>query len=195
MFKKLKYNLLGVFIFTIIATLSCCDGRAKLNKNPKQILADKGMLTSFSERINYMPESPSETITDTILHTGYKVYIKTYSDMNSNVIKAALIDNINIKTFYRNALADVSVKRNDKTIFNQTISKAFITENIETTPEALQSYILKSIWIDDNHISSKESVIFNILFNKAEDTTKYKSFLLTISKEGDYKITETTTKI
>ena len=195
MYKILTYNILYFFILLITVTLSSCDGRDKLFKNPKQTLANKGMLLSFSERINYLPESYSETVTDTILNTGYNVHIKTYIDMNSNVIKSKNKDNLNIKTFYRNAIADISVESNDKIIFNQTISKAFISNAIEGISEVLHPYILKSIWIDDDHIASKDSVIFNILFRKPENATAHKSFLLTISKDGDFKITETTTKI
>ena len=70
-----------------------------------------------------------------------------------------------------------------------------MSNTIEGVSEELNPYILKSIWIDDDHISSKDSVIFNILFNKPEDASAHKSFLLTISKDGDFKITKTTTKI
>ncbi|MDW5288382.1 hypothetical protein [Formosa sp. PL04] len=195
MFKKLKSSILCVIVLIIITTLSSCDGRDKSRINPKQILADKGMLTSFSERINYLPENYSETITDTILKTGYNVHIKTYMDMNSNVLKAEIKDSLNIKTFYRNAIADVSVEVNNKNIFNHTISKIFITNNIQGISEALQPYIFKSIWIDDDHVTSEDSVLFNILYSKPENASDNKSFLLTISKEGDYKITETITKI
>ncbi|MHA7944106.1 hypothetical protein ACJOV8_013600 [Formosa sp. 3Alg 14/1] len=195
MFKKLTYNLLGVFILLIITTLTCCDGRHKLNKKPRQVLADNGMLTSFSERINYLPEHYSETITDTILNSGFKIHMKTYSDMNSNVLNVKTKGNLEVKTFYRDAMADVSVQLNNHTIFNQTISKTFISKHIKEVSDGLQPYILKSIWIDDTYVSSKNSVSFNILFNKPGTTTEYKSYLLTITNEGDYKITETTTKI
>lgn len=188
MFKKLKNNILHVIILIIISTISSCDGRDKSRINPKQILADKGMLASFSERINYLPESYSETITDTVLKTGYNVHVKTYIDMNSNVVKAKIKDSLNLKTFYRNAIADVSVETNNRNIFNHTISKTFITNNIVGISDTLQPYIFKSIWIDDDHVTSEDSVLFNILYSKPEDASDNKSFLLTISKEGDYKI-------
>ncbi|WP_299781098.1 hypothetical protein [uncultured Formosa sp.] len=195
MFKIRIENSIYFLSLLIIITFSSCDGRDKSRQDPKQILTEKDMLTSFSERINYVPESFSETVTDTILHTGYKVHIKTYSDMKSNILKSKIKDSLNIKTFYRNAISDVSIAFENKNIFDHTISKAFIINNIKGTPETLQPYILKSIWIDDDHVASKDTVLLNILYRKPEDAKENKSFLLTISKTGDYKITETTTKI
>ncbi|WP_159023192.1 hypothetical protein [Formosa sp. L2A11] len=195
MFKTPIKNSFCFLVLLLIITFSSCDGRDKSHQDPMQILANKDMLTSFSERINYVPENVYETVTDTILHTGYNVHIKTYPDMTSNILKSKIKDSLHIKTFYRNAIADVTVKVENKNIFSQTISKTFISDNIKNTSELLQPYILKSIWIDDDHVSSKETVLLNILYSKPEDAKQNKSFLLTISKTGDYKITETTTKI
>ncbi|CDF79148.1 conserved hypothetical protein [Formosa agariphila KMM 3901] len=189
--NKIVYFL---FILTIII-FSSCDGRDKTHVKSLQILEDKNRLTSFAERIKYFPEHYSETITDTILSTGYTIRVKTFVDMKTNILTSNAHTSYNTKILYRNANANVLVTLDDKILFNETISKGFIQHHRNDTSKLLDSYILKSIWIDDSQDFSKDSVIFNIFYSKPEDASINKSFLLTISKQGDFKITETTTKI
>ncbi|MBP1840845.1 hypothetical protein [Formosa algae] len=194
MYKILYHNILQFSILLLIVTCSSCDGRDKSHKKPKQILADNGLLESFSERINYVPEHYTETVTDTILHTGYHVRIKSYTDMNSNILTTEKKDSLDIKTFFRTPVAEVAVDFKNETIFNHIISKTFISDKLENVSEALHPYQLKSVWIDDDHIASTDTVQMQILFCKPNVISDHKSFLLSISKTGDYKITEIKTK-
>ncbi|WP_066217974.1 hypothetical protein [Formosa haliotis] len=195
MCKSLLNRILSVIILTIATLLSSCDGSSKMHKNPKQILAEKNMLSSFSERIVYLPETYTETITDTLLSTGFKIHIKTYTDMNSNISKTEIKDSLNIKTFYRNVLADISVENEQNTVFKQTLSKSFINKNIEGASEWLKPFILKSIWLDDKHIATNSSIVLNILYAEPENQTQHKTFQLIISKTGEYQISEINSKI
>ncbi|QDO95038.1 hypothetical protein FNB79_14015 [Formosa sediminum] len=190
MFKNLTKSILQIFISLLILILFSCDGQDKLHKKPQQILEENGLLESFSERIIYNPETYTETVTDTLLHSGYQVHIKTYLAMNSNIIKSEIKDSLNIKTFYRNALAEVSVSLKKTTIFNQIVSKTFIGKNIKGAEETLQGYRLNSIWIDDGNFAVQDAILLRILYCKPDQVTDTKSYLLKIFETGNYKITE-----
>ncbi|WP_146035198.1 hypothetical protein, partial [Formosa algae] len=176
MYKILYHNILQFSISLLIVTCFSCDGREKSHKKPKQILADNGLLESFSERINYVPEHYTETVTDTILHTGYHVRIKSYTDMKSNILTTEKKDSLDIKTFFRTPVAEVAVDFKNETIFNHIISKTFISDKLENVSEALHPYQLKSVWIDDDHIASTDTVQMQILYSKPDVISDHKSF-------------------
>lgn len=174
--------------FFVIATLCCsCDGRDTIRKNHTQALKDNGLLEQFSERTAYLPESYTETTVDTILHTGFNISIKTYTQMDSNYLKSVKKDSLHYKTYYRNARADIIIKTNETLIFNDTISKGFIKNTLKGNNINLESYVLKSVWIANEDDLNASKIEFGILYCRPE-THDCLRYTLSVSKTGQYTL-------
>ena len=114
-------NLLGLFLIIAVISTSC-DGR----KSQSEALTES--IKEFSEKVTlqkdvYKPNDYIERQTDTLLSNGFRVKIKAYTDLNNSVVFTHIKDTINYNTYYRNFKIDISVSKNNKVIFNESIDK------------------------------------------------------------------------
>ena len=114
-------NLLGLFLIIAVISTSC-DGR----KSQSEALTES--IKEFSEKVTlqkdvYKPNDYIERQTDTLLSNGFRVKIKAYTDLNNSVLFTHIKDTINYNTYYRNFKIDISVSKNNKEIFNESIDK------------------------------------------------------------------------
>ena len=114
-------NLLGLFLIIAVISTSC-DGR----KSQSEALTES--IKEFSKKVTlqkdvYKPNDYIERQTDTLLSNGFRVKIKAYTDLNNSVVFTHIKDTINYNTYYRNFKIDISVSKNNKVIFNESIDK------------------------------------------------------------------------
>ncbi|MFV0573218.1 MAG: hypothetical protein ACK5M1_12440 [Xanthomarina gelatinilytica] len=122
----MKQFLFLLVIATIGIVSISCDGRDRVFKTNTEVLIENKLLDSFSENINYVPETYTEVATDTILDNGFHVKLKTYTIMDKYIVNEFKQDSIVYKKYYREFVTDVIVTKNDKEIFNERIDKEFI---------------------------------------------------------------------
>lgn len=179
-------NKFTVLLLGIIITLISCDARDKINRSPKDILKEKNLLESFSERVSYFPKEYAEVKTDTILSNGYHVNVKTFTDMKSSYLRQFKHDSINYKYHYRDYKAQI-VARQNKIIFNDVIDKQYILKHDKTVSYYMETSILKSVWVNQEQTVKQDKLVVNILFTQPNSNTN-KMFELVIEPNGQYKL-------
>jgi hypothetical protein len=192
-------NILGLVLITIIGFTSC-EGR----KTSHQALSES--IEEFKKNVNfetniYIPETYLELEVDTLLSNGYRVKIKTYSDMSSSVLFTKIKDTINYQTHYRNYKFDITVTKDEKPIYNESFDKkkvnnAFNYDVNLVTDSNLYSFdklaVLKSIQVNDDPLYTN-MVRIDILYAIPE-TDRYASHTLFINKKGKSNIVQVDVK-
>ncbi|HIC32808.1 MAG: hypothetical protein JXK08_08015 [Flavobacteriaceae bacterium] len=179
-------NKFTVLILGIIITLISCDARDRINRTPKEILKEKNLLESFSERVSYFPQEYSEVKTDTILSNGYHVNVKTFTDMESSYLKQFKHDSINYKYHYRDFKAEIVASHNS-IIFHDVIDKQYILKHDKAVSYYMETSILKSVWVNQEESLNQNKLVLNILFTQPKTNTE-KVFELVIDNKGDKKL-------
>lgn len=179
-------NKFTVLILGIIITLISCDARDRINRTPKEILKEKNLLESFSERVSYYPQEYSEVKTDTILSNGYHVNVKTFTDMESSYLKQFKHDSINYKYHYRDFKAEIVASHNS-IIFHDVIDKQYVLKHDKTVSYYMETSILKSVWVNQEESLNQNKLVLNILFTQPKTNTE-KVFELVIDNKGDKKL-------
>ena len=183
-------NKLIVLLLLMIITLLSCDGRDRKHKTNEEVLKENKLLDSFSERIKYIPETYSEVETDTILSNGFRVKIKTYTEMQDNVFNEFVIDTIKYKFYYRNYTGKLDVFYNKRSILKETINKSYLNKNNDK--DFWDDAIMAGIELDE-HNSTKKEVIISVLYCIPESEI-CKEFNITVNKEGKATLKELDTE-
>ena len=186
-------NRLHILILVIIIAFISCDGRDRAYLTNEDILQENKLLDSFSENIQYIPEAYSEAITDTILSNGFRVKIKTYTDLNKNVSLTNIKDSITYTKHYRNYKFDVLIEKENKVIYQKFFDKNVINNEMKLFKSDLTKdspyfnfdklAVLKSIEIDDEP-SLKEMVVINLMYI-IPNTKRFSTHSLMVNENGD----------
>lgn len=183
----MKYVVFYVFLFTF--TLLSCDGRYKLYKTNQEILKEHKLFESFSEQINYIPESYLETSNDTILSNGYKIKLKSFTDMDNSQLSYYTKDNIQYKNYYRNINTSITILKDNQEIFSKTVNKDTIIEFDESFNKSIKNKIIKGVWVDEYASLINNNVIIEMLFSEIGNN-KSIHLKLVFNAQGDLYITE-----
>ena len=178
-------KLFTLITLTII-TFSSCDGRDRKHKTNKEILIENKLLDSFSERVQYIPETYSEVETDTILNNGFRVKIKTFTEMQDNVFNEFVIDSIKYKIYYRNYTGQLDVFYNNTSVLKETINKSYLKKNNE---EAFWDDAIMAGLSLDEHNSAKKEVSITVLYCIPESEI-CKEFKIVVDQNGSTTLKE-----
>ena len=141
-----------------------CDGRDRAYRTNAEILEEQKLLDSFSESIKYIPASYTEYTKDTIFNNGFTIKIKSYSDMDNDILRDFESDSINYKYYYREFKADITVYKDEKMLFSETIDKDFLINTDIPKNRSLNDKILKTFWVEDFNESHKNTAVINLAF-------------------------------
>ena len=186
-------NLIGLLLIFAIGLMSCEN-----RKTQKQALSES--IEVFKKEASlevdlYQPETYVEREVDTLFSNGYRIKIKTSTDMVNNVLFTKIKDTINYQTYYRNYKFNISVEKEGKVIYNESFNKVKANKALNYNANyALGSRlydfdrlaVLKSIQIDDD-LSIKNGIAINIMYAIPE-TNKYASHRLFIDENGTSNI-------
>lgn len=180
-------NKLILLFFLCIALINC-DGRNRKHKTNAEVLKEAKLLKSFSEQVNFTPNTPVLIHTDTILNNGFRVKLKYNSIENNYISKKSISKNNSaITNNYKNFEAKFQISKNNKIISEQLINKSFFNEYRPST--FWDNAIMQFIWIDYTTSSSK-TIDLKTSFCIPETET-CKDFVISINEFGDIKIKET----
>ena len=177
---------LYVLSVLIIITFISCDGIDRKHKSNEEVLKENKLLDSFTENIKYIPEAYTEVNTDTILSNGFRVKIKTYTEMQDNVFNEFTIDSIRYKFYYRNYTGKLDVFYNNKSILKETINKSYL--NKSNDKDFWDDAIMGGIYLNEL-ISTKKEVYISVLYCIPESET-CKEFNIIVDKEGNTTLEE-----
>lgn len=178
-----------IFIFAITLANVGCDGRDNVFKTNKEILKKHNLYESFSERITYIPERYSETITDTIMSNGFNVKIKSYTDMDESVLKDFSKNDIHYKNYHRNIKALVSIEKSNRNIVSTLITKQLFLEYDSTLNSVLKNKEIRGVWLDEYASIVQNKIILNVQLREPE-TNNQINFMLGFDDEGNIFINE-----
>lgn len=181
------------FLITLLLIICffSCDGRQRTQKSHTDILIENKLLDSFSKSLSYYPENYSEHINDTILNNGFHVKIKTYSNMEDNVVLNEEKNHIKHQTYYRKAIGEITVFKDDFKIFSSTINQSLFTKHLDNLPANFNQFILKSIWVNQQKSLNNDYVVVDVLLKKPKSKLQL-NYQLIISSKGTFNITKNT---
>ena len=174
------YFILALGIIIIIG----CNGRERYYKSNNEILQENKLLDSFSENIQYIPESYTEVEVDTTLSNGFRVKIRTYTEMEDHVINEFTIDSINYKFHYRNYTGQLEVFYKNEAILEKTINKSYFKENGDK--EFWEKAILAGISLDEDTLTI-EKVFINVFYCIPESEI-CEDFKIIVDEKGESSI-------
>lgn len=182
-------HLLGILFILLIGFTSCGD-----RKTQGQALAES--IEEFKKTVNfetkvYIPETYTEREVDTLMSNGFRVKIKTYTDMTNAVHFSKIKDTINYQTYYRNFKFDISVTKDDKLIYNESFDKQKVNKALNYNSKLaagsdLHNFdalaVLKSIEVNDDPTYTN-MVLIDLMYAIPE-SDRYASHRLFINNKG-----------
>jgi len=177
--------IVAIFLVSVFV-LTSCDGKERTRYTPEEKLKQSELPDSFFLQEKYFPEEYTEVVTDTIIDNKINISIKSYTDMNNNVLNEFKIDTIHYKYFYREIISDLVITLDGKTIFNETIDKS----NFKDKEDKLfwEEAIMLGLYLDDTQTTNKH-LYFNVSFCMIESET-CKDYNLIIDNKGELVIKE-----
>lgn len=186
-------KLLGLFLMLVIV-FSSCEGR----KTTHHALSES--IEAFKEKVSlevdvFEPETYVEHQVDTLMSNGYRVKIKTYSDMDSSVLYTKIKDTINYQTHYRNYKFSILVEKEGKQVFNKQFNKGLVNEILSynansTNGSALYNFdklaVLKSIEVTDN--TALTNVVSIDILYAIPESNRYAIHRLYIDENGKFNV-------
>jgi hypothetical protein len=168
--SKQIYLVISIIILTVSVG---CDGRDRMHKTNEEVLIENKLLDSFSEVIEYFPETYTEIDKDTILSNGFKVKIKSFTNLNSSVLAVSKKDTIVYKEYFRDFINDISVFKNNQPLFDKRIDKTFLVNHFKNN-DFIQNANVSIAVLNDIEIYS-EKIEISLVFvdiSKEEDLQK-----------------------
>lgn len=178
-----------IFIILISFAIISCDGRSKIYKSNQEILKEHGLYEAFSKHTNYIPESYLETTTDTILSNGYKIKIKSYTDMNNSLLNSYTKNNIQHKNYYRNINTQITIVKNNEEILSKLINKETIIEFDKSLEKRIHNKTILGVWVNEYASLIYNRVIIDVLFVEPE-TNKNINYSLEFDLQGKLFVTD-----
>jgi len=186
-----KYISILVLVFAI-AVVSC-DGRHRVHdKNYDTFkLQDK----TDSEKITYIPEEYTEVVTDTLLSNGFRIKIKTYTDMKNGILDSLIVkDSITTKTIKRDFISEVTVFKDGKEILFKTINKSLFSDIYDYHGDILKDMTLVNVWINQFILANQDVAQIEIDYYRKPNLLKdypeeyYIYYGLIVYADGKFQI-------
>ncbi|MAB47917.1 MAG: hypothetical protein CMC05_04725 [Flavobacteriaceae bacterium] len=189
-------NILGLLLIIVLGFTSC-EGRITKNQALAKDIEEFNKTVSVQIDV-YKPENYTERQVDTTLNNGFRVKIKTYTDMDNSVLFTKIKDTINYQTYYRNFKFDILVEKNNKVIYNksfdkQKANKAFNFNSNLLKGSELYNFdklaILNAIQLDDDP-SYTNTVAIDVMYAIPE-TDKVSHHKILINDKGKANFIQT----
>ena len=181
-------NILFLLIIFSLALVGC-NGKDRVHKTNTEVLKEHKLLDSFSEKVEYIPETYTEINTDTILSNGFSIKIKGFVDMENAVLFEFKENGINYKHYFRKLINIIEIYNKEKLIFKETLTDIFLNK-INSKYPINKDYINNIAYLDDFNISEKDKVTI-ILSHCIPRTVNCPDYKLIIEKKGSYELKET----
>ncbi|WP_407557125.1 hypothetical protein [Winogradskyella sp. 4-2091] len=189
-------NLILLFIITI--AFASCENRRTQSQALSESIEEFKKTVNFESNV-FIPENYIEREVDTLMSNGYRVKIKTYSDMTNTVLFSKIKDTINYQTHYRNFKFDIRVEKQGQLIYEESFDKDkanklfgyrddFITES--TLHNFNKLAVLQSIQVDDEP-TLKNKVLIDVRYTIPE-TNRFALHTLYVNDNGTINMVHAT---
>ena len=131
--------------------------------------------------IKYIPEEYVEGVTDSILSNGYRISIKTSTDMTSQL---EIKDNSEAtKEMYRHHVVKIEVQRDDREVLNES----FDIKRLKQLVDIPKASVIRAAYLDEERSLFQENISIKLLMIQPE-TKKEFAYNMIIQKNGNFKI-------
>lgn len=181
---------LVLIITLMLFVLQSCDGRKSQHEALQQSIAEFSNTRTIEKDI-YIPETYHEIISDSTLSNGFKTKIKTFTRMDENLVITVRSNNLLKRSNYRIIDGHVEVRFNNTLVFDEMVTKAFITRNQKVNHRSLEGFILSGIWINQEKSLDDNLLSLDILYVHIKNNSQ-KTFNLQINSTGHYYLNAVT---
>ena len=183
-------NLL--FLLTLVSVMFIgCDGKDRVHLSNTEVLKEHKLLDSFSEKVEFIPESHVEINTDTILNNGFRVKIRYHRHIKEYVSLEYNEDSIHHIKHYYDFVAKVTIYKGSEEIFKKDIYKRSLEKHSVYFVKKVQNLIMNPSYIDYERSLKKDEVVivFPLCTTDTQDCLFYE---LIVNKNGsfEYKLIE-----
>lgn len=170
-----------VFILCIVTS---CEGRITPSKALKESV-EKFKSTSTVEFFNYYPENYLEVKTDTVFKNGFRIQLRTYSNMEKSVSYISESNGIYFETLYRQFESELCITYGNSSIYKNIINKTLLNSYLDDVID--DNYILKGAWVNDELSTFTKSIIIHIQYCKI-NSDDCQSFNIQITKDAQLEV-------
>lgn len=179
-------NKLYILILIIITFIGC-DGRHRAHMSNEAVLREANLFQSFSEELKYIPEQPTEIVTDTLLSNGFHIKTTYHTIENSFVSKKANNKNeTTTNTYHHNFEVQFQIHKSNFLIREGIINKQLFYK--KDTHAFWQNAIMQFVWVDYEAMT-EHSIQLNTSFNMP-GTHTFKDYTITFYDDGQVVIKE-----
>lgn len=172
---------LSVLIIIVFVAFLSCDRRGSVREHLQESISEFNDKQALIETANYYPEYYTEVRTDSIISQTFKVSIKNYSKMNSQILVSSKHENKEtVLEYHRVFESEIKVAVASKPIFDTTINARDF--NDETQSEFWKNATLEHVWVNQNLSTQKELNLSVSIINPINKT--YKLYELVIDTNG-----------
>ncbi|GAA4808830.1 hypothetical protein [Litoribaculum gwangyangense] len=155
---KLLYNSKLILLLLAISIFGCHNNKTKQDTLNESISKFVNSLKPV-EIVEFIPKEYTQVISDTILSNGFRVKIKSYTNMEKSVHKTIINDNyINQNNNYRDWISEVKIEKDGKLIWSETINDDFFLKNEIQKELFLSKAININVRVDEENSIKKDSI-------------------------------------
>ncbi|WP_411768716.1 hypothetical protein [Winogradskyella sp. A3E31] len=175
-----KLRNIGLFLFIAAIVLTIFDGRMSSKNALDKSISEFNAKVELTN-VTYIPEYYTERITDTILSNGYKVKIKTTTDMLSHIEVETNQDNTINKEIYRQHIVEIELQHEKTGTVRHILDQNMVSNSLD-------NLVLRAAYINEEASLFEEGIHLNLHFLNP-NSKKENIFNMIIDNNGNYKIT------
>lgn len=179
----MKHSL--VILIVIALAFVSCDQRGSTREKLQNSIAEFSKKQTVIETATYFPERYTEVKTDSLIANTFKVSIKNYSLMDSEIlVSQTRSQHEKISNYHREFVSDIKVFHHSKSIFNTTLSAVQFKDNFDQT--FWNTATLEHVWVNQEQSNTK-TLHLNIAFKNIKQQT-HKIYELVLNTEGKQQL-------
>jgi hypothetical protein len=190
MFRLAEISKILLIVIGLVV-MTGCDGRKSSQQALKESLRNYREDTTIEIK-EYYPEDHFQFQMDTLLDSGYRIHIKTWSDPNNEVIISQKKDGIHYQKHHSNFIFNLRFFNEDELLLSKTWNKTAIEALLNKSSFASDEFedqVLNAINVDYEK-STRQKVVLNIRY-RVPDTLQYKTFEMHLFPHGGIEIKPT----
>ncbi|WP_431137517.1 hypothetical protein [Psychroserpens mesophilus] len=170
-----------LLILLIAIGFFSCDRRGSVRENLQKSISEFNKKHTNLDLVTYYPETYTEVQTDSIISNTFKVSIKTYSKMDSNILVSSETVEKQTKIKYHRVFeSEINIALASKNILKTTINAEDFKDI--SPSDFWNNATLEHVWVNQE-ISTIEEVNLGISFINPINSA-YKLYELVVTTEG-----------
>ncbi|WP_033958656.1 DUF4738 domain-containing protein [Psychroserpens jangbogonensis] len=170
-----------LIVILIAVAFFNCDRRGSARENLQNSISEFNEKHTDLDIVSYYPETYTEVQTDSIISNTFKVSIKNYAKMDSQILMNSETDKTRTKLNYHRVFeSEIKITLDSKNIFNTTIRAEDFKDASQS--EFWKNATLEHVWVNQETSNTKELNLGISIINPKSKA--YKLYELIVNTEG-----------